>query len=66
MLNTKSTMRSSAVVSVTGVTGQLQEQVFIQPPGCQLGDQKLTVFSICQTAPFHCWVKIYSVNCMHK
>ena len=41
VLNTKATKESSDTVMVTGVTGQLQKQVFLQPLECQLGDQNI-------------------------
>lgn len=40
--NTKITNKSLAVVSVTGVTEQLQKQAFLQSLECQCGDQKFT------------------------
>lgn len=63
---TKLTKRSLATVIVTGVIGQSQKQMFLQPLECHLGDQKLThSFLYSHTDPFHCWTKIYFVNCMH-
>ena len=42
VLNTKLTGKSSNEVTVTGVSGQVQKQTFLQPLECQLGGQKLT------------------------
>ena len=41
VLNTKVIKKSSDAVIVTGVNGQLQTQVFLQPLECQLGDQRI-------------------------
>ena len=45
-LNMKLTMKSSNTVTVTGVSGQLQKQAFLQPLECQRGNQRIVHSSL--------------------
>ena len=51
VLNTTLTKKSSDASTVTGVTGQLQQQAFLQPLEYQLGDQKLMRSSLHDRLP---------------
>lgn len=66
-MNTKVTKESLDIITLVGVTEQLQKDMFLQHFECQLGDQRITYNFLC--IPY-CSIplvaKTYFANCTHN